>query len=60
MTNAREIRLVINVDPSLIGGFLIKTESKVIDLERLSTRDLEDRIPFNKLMLADGRVVSER
>jgi len=31
LTNAREIRLVINVDPSLIGGFLIKTESKVID-----------------------------
>jgi F-type H+-transporting ATPase subunit delta len=31
LTNAREIRLVINVDPSLIGGFLIKTDSKVID-----------------------------
>ena len=31
LTNAREIRLVINVDPSLIGGFLITTESKVID-----------------------------
>ena len=31
LTNAREIRLVISVDPSLIGGFLIKTESKVID-----------------------------
>ena len=31
LTNAREIRLVINVEPSLIGGFLIKTESKVID-----------------------------
>ena len=31
LTNAREIRLIINVDPSLIGGFLIKTESKVID-----------------------------
>jgi len=31
ITNAREIRLVISVDPSLIGGFLIKTESKVID-----------------------------
>jgi len=31
LTNAREIRLVINVDTSLIGGFLIKTESKVID-----------------------------
>jgi len=31
LTNAREIRLVITVDPSLIGGFLIKTNSKVID-----------------------------
>lgn len=31
LTNAREIRLVITIDPSLIGGFLIKTESKVID-----------------------------
>ena len=32
LTNAREIRLVINVDSSLIGGFLIKTNSKVIDV----------------------------
>jgi F-type H+-transporting ATPase subunit delta len=31
LTNAREIRLVINEDPSLIGGFLIKTDSKIID-----------------------------
>ena len=31
LTNAREIRLVITVDPSLIGGFLLKTNSKVID-----------------------------
>lgn len=31
LTNAREIRLVITVDANLIGGFLIKTESKVID-----------------------------
>ncbi|MBN2868861.1 MAG: F0F1 ATP synthase subunit delta [Flavobacteriaceae bacterium] len=31
LTNAREIRLVITEDPSLIGGFLIKTESKIID-----------------------------
>jgi F-type H+-transporting ATPase subunit delta len=31
LTSAREIRLVITVDPSLIGGFLIKTESKVLD-----------------------------
>ncbi len=31
LTNAREIRLIITVDSSLIGGFLIKTESKIID-----------------------------
>ena len=31
LTKAREIQLVINEDPSLIGGFLIKTKSKVID-----------------------------
>lgn len=31
ITKAREIRLAINVDSSLIGGFLIKTNSKVID-----------------------------
>jgi F-type H+-transporting ATPase subunit delta len=31
LTNAREIRLIITVDSNLIGGFLIKTESKVID-----------------------------
>ena len=31
LTNAREIRLIITVEPNLIGGFLIKTESKVID-----------------------------
>jgi len=31
LTKAREIRLVITVDSSLIGGFLIQTESKVLD-----------------------------
>jgi F-type H+-transporting ATPase subunit delta len=31
LTNAREIRLVVTVEPSLIGGFLIKTDSKVLD-----------------------------
>ena len=31
ITNAREIRLVIEVDSSLIGGFLIKTKSKTVD-----------------------------
>ena len=32
LTNAREIRLVVTVDSSLIGGFLIKTNSKVLDI----------------------------
>jgi F-type H+-transporting ATPase subunit delta len=31
MLNARGLRLVITVDPTLIGGFVIKTESKVLD-----------------------------
>jgi F-type H+-transporting ATPase subunit delta len=31
LTNAREIRLVINVDSSLIGGFLVKLDSNVLD-----------------------------
>ena len=31
LTNAREIKLAVTVDPNLIGGFLIKTESKIID-----------------------------
>jgi F-type H+-transporting ATPase subunit delta len=31
LTNAREIRLVINVNSNLIGGFLIKTGSRIID-----------------------------
>ncbi len=31
LTNAREIRLIIEVDSNLIGGFLIQTDSKVID-----------------------------
>ena len=31
LTNAREVRLTITVDPSLIGGFLIKTNSKILD-----------------------------
>ena len=31
LTKTREIRLVITVDSSLIGGFLIKTESRIID-----------------------------
>jgi len=31
LTNAREIRLVVTVDSSLIGGFLIKIDSNVLD-----------------------------
>jgi len=31
LTNAREIRLIITIDSTLIGGFLIKTKSKRID-----------------------------
>jgi len=31
LTKAREIRLIITVDSSLIGGFLITTNSKVLD-----------------------------
>ena len=31
LTNSREIRLIINLDAALIGGFLVKTESKRID-----------------------------
>lgn len=31
LTKAREIRLIITVNSNLIGGFLIKTDSKVID-----------------------------
>jgi F-type H+-transporting ATPase subunit delta len=31
LTNAREIKLIVTVEPELIGGFLIKTESKIID-----------------------------
>lgn len=31
LTNSREIKLKITLDPSLIGGFLIKNESKVLD-----------------------------
>ncbi len=32
MTNAKEIKLVVTLDSSLIGGFLVKTNSQVIDL----------------------------
>jgi F-type H+-transporting ATPase subunit delta len=32
MTSAKEIKLVITLDSTLIGGFLIKTNSQIIDL----------------------------
>ena len=32
MTNAREVKLVVTVDSTLLGGFLIKTNSQIIDL----------------------------
>lgn len=31
LTNAREIRLTLKVDPTLIGGIIIKSESKILD-----------------------------
>ena len=31
LTNAREIRLTMTIEPNLIGGFLVKTNSKVLD-----------------------------
>jgi F-type H+-transporting ATPase subunit delta len=31
LTKAREIRLVVNVDASLIAGFSLKTDSKILD-----------------------------
>ena len=39
LTNAREIRLVITVDSSLIGGFMIKTNSRVIDYTVKNPKD---------------------
>lgn len=32
LTNAREVKLKITLDPSLIGGFLVKRDSKIINL----------------------------
>ena len=31
ITNAREIKLIITINPNLIGGFLIKNNSKIVD-----------------------------
>jgi len=31
VTNAREIKLIITINPNLIGGFLIKNNSKIVD-----------------------------
>ena len=32
MTKAKEIKLVLKINPNLLGGFLIKVNSQVIDL----------------------------
>jgi F-type H+-transporting ATPase subunit delta len=29
--NTNNVRITVNVDPNLIGGFLLKTESKIVD-----------------------------
>ena len=34
--NTDNVRVTINVDPNLIGGFLIKTESKIVDFTILN------------------------
>jgi len=31
ITNSKNVKLIINIDPSLIGGFIVKIGSKVID-----------------------------
>ena len=31
LTNARQVKLITTVDPTLIGGFSVKTESKLLD-----------------------------
>nr|YP_009300548.1 ATP synthase subunit delta [Campylaephora sungminbooi]AKU47467.1 ATP synthase subunit delta [Campylaephora sungminbooi]ALN11914.1 ATP synthase subunit delta [Campylaephora sungminbooi] len=31
MTNGKQVKLITNIDPSLIGGFILKIGSKVID-----------------------------
>lgn len=32
MTNSKDIQLVININPELIGGFIVKIGSKIIDM----------------------------
>ena len=51
LTNAREIRLVVTVDPSIIAGMIIKTKSQVIDFSyrnklRLLAKHLDSVLEF--------------
>jgi F0F1-type ATP synthase delta subunit len=51
LTNAREIRLVVNVDPSIIAGMIIKTKSQIIDFSyrnklRLLAKHLDSVLEF--------------
>ena len=51
LTNAREIRLVVTVDPDIIAGMIIKTKSQIIDFSyrnklRLLAKDLDSVLEF--------------
>jgi len=51
LTDAREIRLVVNVDPSIIAGMIIKTKSQIIDFSyrnklRLLAKHLDSVLEF--------------
>jgi len=51
LTNAREIRLVVTVDPNIIAGMIIKTKSQIIDFSyrnklRLLAKDLDSVLEF--------------
>ena len=51
LTNAREIRLVVTVDPSIIAGMIIKTKSQIIDFSyrnklRLLAKHLDSVLEF--------------
>ena len=62
LTNAREIRLVINVDSSLIGGFLIKTDSKYRDANlnwEVTQQSISKNINTSILNITQGFVGSD-
>jgi len=51
LTNAREIRLIVTVDPSIIAGMIIKTKSQIIDFSyrnklRLLAKHLDSVLEF--------------